>query len=189
MDFKQHFCHSASLHFTAKVLLKNHRLSQRYVRQSVLVCATLKVRKSKTGNFLGMNVFGFYASASACAVAVWRMQKFHWVCVFIGFIRKGSKQISSYVLLKYCCYSWLFFALLFHLRVKSNRALRVLFCISRKSKSSLPASAKSSQKNYHVTRRSSTAHFVCSTGCKSLFCGFAAQKFSTKNQLTTCGWA
>ncbi|MFC3116637.1 hypothetical protein, partial [Cellvibrio fontiphilus] len=30
------------------------------------------------------------------------------------------------------------------------------------------------------TRRSSTAHFVRSTGCKSLFCGFAAQKVSTK---------
>jgi hypothetical protein len=37
----------------------------------------MKVRKSKTGEFLEMNVFGFYASASVCAVAVWRLQKFH----------------------------------------------------------------------------------------------------------------
>jgi hypothetical protein len=30
--FKLLFCHSASLHFMAKVQLKNHRLSQRYVK-------------------------------------------------------------------------------------------------------------------------------------------------------------
>ena len=30
MVFKLHFCHSASLHFRAKVQLKNHRLSRRY---------------------------------------------------------------------------------------------------------------------------------------------------------------
>ena len=70
MVFKLHFCHSATLHFMAKVQLKNHRLLRRYVLLKVLVCAILKVRKSKTGKFLGMNVFGFYASASVCAVAV-----------------------------------------------------------------------------------------------------------------------
>jgi hypothetical protein len=32
--FKLHFCHSASLHFTAKVQLKNHRLSQRYIKEN-----------------------------------------------------------------------------------------------------------------------------------------------------------
>ena len=31
MAFKLHFCHSASLHFMAKMQLKNHRLSRRYV--------------------------------------------------------------------------------------------------------------------------------------------------------------
>lgn len=35
------------------------------------------------------------------------------------------------------------------------------------------------------TSRSSTAHFVCSTVCKSFFCGFATQKVSTKNNVQT----
>jgi hypothetical protein len=46
---------------------------------------------------------------------------------------------------------------------------------------------KQSQNRNFVTRRCSIAHYVRSTGCKSLFCGFASQKYSTKNQLTTCG--
>jgi len=46
---------------------------------------------------------------------------------------------------------------------------------------------KQSKKQYFVTRRCSTAHFVRSTVRKPLFCGFAAQKVSTKNQLTNCG--
>ena len=45
------------------------------MRKSVLVGAALKVRKSKTGKFLGMNVFGFYASESACAVAALKNAK------------------------------------------------------------------------------------------------------------------
>lgn len=35
-------------------------------------------------------------------------------------------------------------------------------------------------KSGKITRRSSIAHFVCSTVCKSFFCGFATQKLSTK---------
>jgi hypothetical protein len=41
--------------------------------------------------------------------------------------------------------------------------------------------------NKNLTSRSSTAHFVRSTVSKSIFCGFATQKYSTKNQLTNCG--
>jgi hypothetical protein len=48
--FKLHFCHSASLHFTAKVQLKNHRLSQRYVGQEIKNAKLRKVRKSKSLN-------------------------------------------------------------------------------------------------------------------------------------------
>ncbi|ATG88373.1 hypothetical protein MKLM6_0088 [Methylomonas koyamae] len=36
MVFKLHFCHSASLHFVAKVQLKNHRLSRRYKLKEAL---------------------------------------------------------------------------------------------------------------------------------------------------------
>jgi len=45
MVFKLHFCHSASLHFMAKVQLKNHRLSQRYAFPDVLgdLIAMLKI--------------------------------------------------------------------------------------------------------------------------------------------------
>jgi hypothetical protein len=43
------------------------------------------------------------------------------------------------------------------------------------------------KKAFPITSRSSTAHFVRSTVCKLPFCGFATQKYSTKNQLTTCG--
>ena len=118
--------------------------------------------------------FWFQALESACAVAVWKMQKFLRVCVFLGFVRKGSKQISSYVLLKYCCYSWLFFALLFHLRVKSNRALRVLFCISRKSKSSLPASASLLQKKHSRNKAINRMVF------KQHFCHSASLHFTAK---------
>ena len=122
-----------------------------------------------------MNVFGFYASASACAVAVWRMRSFLLVCVLVGFIRRSGIIRLAFVFIR--------------LRVKFYHLLGVLVCTGRQSKSFLSASAKSSQKKYHVTRRSSTAHFVCSTVCKSPFCGFAAQKFSTKSQLTNCCWA
>jgi hypothetical protein len=38
----------------------------------------------------------------------------------------------------------------------------------------------------NVTNRSSTAHFVRWTVFKSQFCGFAAQKYSTKPQLKNC---
>jgi len=41
-------------------------------------------------------------------------------------------------------------------------------------------------KKANVTSRSSTAHFVCWTVFKSQFCGFAAQKYSTKPQLKNC---
>jgi hypothetical protein len=39
---------------------------------------------------------------------------------------------------------------------------------------------------YHVTSRSSTSRFAPWTVFKSQFCGFAAQKCSTKLQLKTC---
>jgi hypothetical protein len=47
MVFKLHFCHSASLHFMAKVQLKNHRLSQRYAE---LGCAELSIYIWKVEN-------------------------------------------------------------------------------------------------------------------------------------------
>ena len=86
-----------------------------------------------------MNVFGFHASASACAVAVWRMRSFLLVCVLVGFIRRSGIQRLAFVL--------------FRLGVKFYHLLGVLVCIGRQSKSFLPASAKSSQKKYHVTRQ------------------------------------
>jgi hypothetical protein len=39
---------------------------------------------------------------------------------------------------------------------------------------------------YHVTSRSSTSRFAPWTVFKSQFCGFAAQKYSTKLQLKNC---
>jgi hypothetical protein len=45
--FKLHFCHSASLHFTAKVQLKNHRLSQRYRRQEIKSYSFGNIAKAK----------------------------------------------------------------------------------------------------------------------------------------------
>jgi hypothetical protein len=39
---------------------------------------------------------------------------------------------------------------------------------------------------FHVTSRSSTSRYAPWTVFKSQFCGFAAQKYSTKLQLKTC---
>ena len=63
---------------------------------------------------------------------------------------------------------------------------KLVWCLARKS---VLAFRKAKQKPYFVTRRCSTVRFANSTGCKSPFCGFAAQKFSTKSPLTNCGWA
>lgn len=47
MVFKLHFCHSASLHFTAKVQLKTHRLSQRYIGQEIKSYSFGEIAKAK----------------------------------------------------------------------------------------------------------------------------------------------
>ena len=47
-------------------------------------------------------------------------------------------------------------------------------------------SSKPSQVQFHITSRSSTSRFAPWTVFKSQFCGFAAQKYSTKPQLKNC---
>jgi hypothetical protein len=96
--FKLHFCHSASLHFTAKVQLKNHRLSQRYRRQEIKSYRFGSIAKAKAVFFkhecfwfLRFGEFGFlsklknecflsYASESTNSIAIERLKVLFALC-------------------------------------------------------------------------------------------------------------